>query len=136
MITKAYVVIHQSIVLFIRIPSQRFIFIFIKGLLYKLHIKFTAFSNHFNCKLHKFTQLHIGVFVHRNWKQVGSHLDPATICYTLQFPIEMVAIMPFLADFMCVKRFEIVLHGGLSEENSQCIYISNCLGCGAAQLEI
>ena len=48
--TNPYVAIHQSKALFIRIPSPRFFFIFIKGLLYKIHIKFTAFSDHFICK--------------------------------------------------------------------------------------
>ena len=36
--TKAYVAVHQSIGIFTRIPSQRFIFIFIKWLVYKIHI--------------------------------------------------------------------------------------------------
>ena len=55
--TKAYVAIHRWKALFIRSPLQRFFLIYIKGLLYKIHIKFTAFSDHFNCKSHKSTQL-------------------------------------------------------------------------------
>ena len=54
----------------------------------------------------------------RNWKQVGFLLESATICYALQFPIEMVAKMPFLADFWCAKKFEIILHGGLSDDEN------------------
>ena len=48
----------------------------------------------------------------------------------------MVDRMPFLADFWCANRFEIVLHGGLSEdENSYPFTLQIVWVCGAAQLD-
>ena len=47
----------------------------------------------------------------------------------------MVATMSYLADFMRVKRFEIVLHGGLSDdENSYPFTLQIVWVSGAAQL--
>ena len=125
--TNPYVALHHLKALFKRILSQRFIFIFIKGLVYKIHKYDTSVQQPFQLQI-TLIYLIIGVFMQRNWKQVGSHLDSATICYTLRFPIEMVARMSFFADFLRVKRFEIGLHGVLSDENSKSILISNCLG--------
>ena len=48
----------------------------------------------------------------------------------------MVARMPFLAGFWCAKRFEIVWHGGLSDdENSYPFTLNIVWVSGAAQLD-
>ena len=47
----------------------------------------------------------------------GSHQESATISHAKHFPKEMVAKMPYLADFRCAKYLESFLHGGLSDGN-------------------
>ena len=68
--TKEYLAIHHSIGLSLRIVCPPFKIKFSKGPVYKLHMKFTAFTEHLPLKVLDFSQVEF--FVQRTWKVAGS----------------------------------------------------------------